>query len=360
MLFCGDSENQFACSDYVGTYDGKAHGEAAVPSVTEGTTVQYSTDGLNWSTDVPEVKDVSDTAVQVRATNPGYGTAYGSYTLKVSPAAVIAQVKGRTDTCVYDALPHSVSGFDVTDVTDSAGEHTEVSELYKEEKVELAPGKSASAGSMYPGRYTMGLDASSFVNKDPNFEVAFKVTDGVLTINKAKVTVYIEGESSTLTYNGKPQSVSGFRMTKVEGESTNLYTADMIELAQGVSAEVARTNVGTSYMGLSNDSFVNGSSEYFDATFVLAKDGFLTINPASGMTVSCDGYTGIYDGQAHAPAATAYVPDGSAADNAFGNGSPAAKTGDSTAPFAAGAAIAAAAALAVLLVSRKLRRNGTR
>ena len=299
-----------ACSDYEGSYDGQAHGEAAVPSVTEGTAVEYSTDGQNWHTDVPKVKDVSDAIVQVRAINPGYGTAYNSYVLKVSPAAVTAKVEGNSATYAYDNTTHSVSGFEVSDVTDSEGKHTKVSGLYNKGNVKLAPNKKASAGSMYPGTYVMGLDASSFENKDPNFDVTFEVTDGVLTVNKAKVTVYIEGESDTFAYNGKPQSVSGFRMTDIEGESTDLYTSDMIELAEGVSVEVTGTAVGTYYMGLDSNSFVNGNAEYFEATFVVTKDGSLTINPANTMTVSCDGYEGTYDGEEHAPTATANVPDG--------------------------------------------------
>ena len=51
---------------------------------------------------------------------------------------------------------------------------------------------------------------------------------------------------------------------------------------------------------------------------ITAKNGYTgtfnfsyTINPASTMTVSCEGYTGTYDGKEHTPTATATVPDGS-------------------------------------------------
>ncbi len=74
-------------SSYDGIYDGSEHGEAAVPSVLDGTTVEYSTDGGDtWSTDVPQVKDVAELKVMVRATNPNYNEATCEYTLKVTPA----------------------------------------------------------------------------------------------------------------------------------------------------------------------------------------------------------------------------------------------------------------------------------
>ncbi len=75
-----------AGKSYSGTYDGKAHGEAAAPSAAEGTTVEYSTDGETWSADAPQVKDAGRLSVKARATNPNYETAVATYALEVTPA----------------------------------------------------------------------------------------------------------------------------------------------------------------------------------------------------------------------------------------------------------------------------------
>ncbi len=90
-------------------YDGQEHGSAAEPSVTEGTTVEYSTDGgKTWSAEVPVVKDVADVTVTVRATNPNYSDAETTYTLKVSRRAYT--VSTDTETKVYDGAPLTAHG----------------------------------------------------------------------------------------------------------------------------------------------------------------------------------------------------------------------------------------------------------
>lgn len=71
--------------DYNVTYDGEAHGEAAEASVTDDTTISYSTDGGNtWKSDFPTIKDVGTIKVKVKAENPNYKDATAEYTLTVT------------------------------------------------------------------------------------------------------------------------------------------------------------------------------------------------------------------------------------------------------------------------------------
>ena len=96
-------------TNYEGSYDGQSHGSAATASVTEGTTVEYSTDGgATWSQTVPTVKDVADVTVKVRAKNPNYEQAEASYTLKVTPKGYT--VTTGTDTKVYDGAALTAGG----------------------------------------------------------------------------------------------------------------------------------------------------------------------------------------------------------------------------------------------------------
>ena len=278
-------------------------------------------------------------------------------------------------------------------------------------------GKEAKAAGTTVGTYRMGLEGKDFSNNDPNYNVTFKVSDGKLTIEQAKVTAKIKGTSATCTYDGETHAVNGFEVTEVTDESgaaTDLYDTRNVQLRPGKEAKASSANAGTYRMGLTggdDGSFQNADGN-FDVTFVVAEDGVLTINKRA-IEVS-DSATYTYNGQEQALSIDAakvtnlvdgdrlylngaqvkgtepgtytdvteyswdVVNDGdnvtanydlkvsgelviTAADNGNGSsdkadGSSAAKTGDSVAPFAAGAGIVAlAAALAALLVSRKLR-----
>ena len=270
-----DSGNDLSVSvtDYEGCYDGESHGDAAVASYTEGTTIEYSTDGDNWSTTVPKVKDVTEDAVivYVRAKNDKFSnTAEASYTLEVIPAEVVAYVEGNSDTVDYDGQYHQVSNFEVTEIRG-------VEEgLYDKEKVALKGDKTAFVEANQAGTWHMGLTADSFTNADTNFDVTFGVTDGVLTIKPAEVTVSVKGNSAAQTYNGAEQSVFGFEVTGVEGDQAQLYNTDKVALADDVAAEAEGTDAGTYGMGLTKESFANKDSNFIVSFNVT--DGSLTID----------------------------------------------------------------------------------
>ena len=69
---------------YIGLYDGEPHYAGSSVNITEGTTVEYSTDGgRTWSTEVPYIIEPGQIPVYVRATNPNYTTAYATAMLIV-------------------------------------------------------------------------------------------------------------------------------------------------------------------------------------------------------------------------------------------------------------------------------------
>ena len=391
------------------TYNGEAQGAAATASTPDGSAVkvEYSTNGTDWVTTAPTLTNAGEETVQVRATSSHYKTVTDSYTLKVSPAEVTVSIEGDTQTSFYSAQEQRVEGYTVSAPKDSKYDIGNV----------VLTGKETKAAGTTVGTYRMGLEGKDFSNNDPNYNVTFKVSDGKLTIEQAKVTAKIKGTSATCTYDGETHTVNGFEVTEVTDESgaaTDLYDTRNVQLRPGKEAKASSANAGTYQMGLTggdDGSFQNADGN-FDVTFVVAEDGVLTINKRA-IEVS-DSATYTYNGQEQALSIDAakvtnlvdgdrlylngaqvkgtepgtytdvteyswdVVNDGdnvtanydlkvsgelviTAADNGNGSsdkadGSSAAKTGDSVAPFAAGAGIVAlAAALAALLVSRKLR-----
>ena len=87
--------------DYDGAYDGDTHNGGATPSVTAGTTIQYSTDdGETWSNTVPSIKDVGTVSYKVKASNPNYEDATDEGTLNVSKKEVTLESKSlNRDIC---------------------------------------------------------------------------------------------------------------------------------------------------------------------------------------------------------------------------------------------------------------------
>ena len=73
--------------DYEGVYDAQNHAGGATASVTEGTTIQYSTDnGTTWTGEVPSITNVGTVNYIVKATNPNYEDATDAGTLTVTKA----------------------------------------------------------------------------------------------------------------------------------------------------------------------------------------------------------------------------------------------------------------------------------
>ncbi len=115
------------------------------------------------------------------------GTLAGNYdietfegTLTVTPVTdkVTVTIKGHKDTVTYDGNPHSVEGYEITDISNK---------LYKADYVGFTG--EAKAGGTAAGTYKMNLSAQQFSNTSASFDnVTFKVEDGSLTINPKSIT----------------------------------------------------------------------------------------------------------------------------------------------------------------------------
>ena len=297
-------------TDYEGVYDGKSHGSAATPSVIEGTTVEYSTDGDTWSTTVPQVQNVADVTVNVRATNPNYKQATGEYALKVTPAKVTVTAEDKSK--VYgDADPDLTATVDglVNDESEDLITYA-VARTNDDQNVGTYDGVIVASGDASQGNYSVEYGPAA----------DFTITQRPIEVNG----------SATFEYNGKEQVLD---LDKIK--ATGLVEGDTLYLK---NAQVKGTEPGVYTVVTDYDWTVANDDAIVTSNYDLKVTGELTITKAANGS-------------------------GSAADNGnAGKGdnaktsSASPKTGDSIAPFAMGAGIIAiAAALAAFFVSRKLR-----
>lgn len=187
------------------------------------------------------------------------------------------ELEANSDTVTYDGEEHSVSGFT------GAPEGADFSAI----KV----GATGTEAGTYPANFadnTVGtVDATGKY-------IVTKTTNGNLTIDPiGTVTVTITGKHDSKVYNGSEQSVTGYTVKISDPKYTEAdfkFTGD---------PKASRTDVGTTPMGLTANSFVNNNSNFKNVTFVVEEDGYLTITkrPLTIEGQSSEPIT--YDGQTH-------------------------------------------------------------
>lgn len=218
-------------------------------------------------TNVGSVSNVIDrTTVQY---DGGALPAYYTLTLQTGTLTVtqaeeaVVEVRGGTDTVVYNGSEQSVEGWVIESNPADA-------------IVTLKEGKRARAAGTDVNTYYMGLTAEDFTAVSPNYKtVTVRYTDGWLKITPItdEVTVTITGNTDTVVYNGTEQSVTGY--TTDVGEK-----AIDVTLNQSGKDTAKGTNVGKYMMGLTVADFTVTSGNYSNIRVVVV-DGWLEITPAS-------------------------------------------------------------------------------
>ncbi len=232
--------------------------------------VEYSVDGKKWTGDPSTItaKNYNDSKfIQLRATGDNYKD--GEYAYSSEPEQLfigkrLLTMTSAGDSKKYDGTPllkNSQSDVAVTGDGFAEGEGA----TYH------ITGSQTEAGSS-KNTFTYSL-------KDGTLPENYKITcePGTLTViaNDSEVVVAIKGNSATKTYTGQPQSVEGYRVVSI---SNDKYSSNDFELKGSAKAE--RSGEGTTYMGLSENSFVNKSANFSNVTFQVT-DGYITIKPKS-------------------------------------------------------------------------------
>ena len=291
-------------------------------------------------------------------------------TLKVTPVTTEVKVKitGHQNAVTYDGIKHTVTGYDVTEISN---------ELYTANDFTFS-GKAEATGTD-ADTYPMELKTSQFENKNANFtNVTFEVVDGSLTINPRNVTltsatdskvydktpltndtitvggdkfvegegatydvtgsqtevgtsdntfdytlkdgtkaenynivksegkltvtadenaivVNIKGNTKTVKYNGKEQSVTDYTIESIQnnGEAYSKYTKD--DFSFSGTAKAKGTDAGSYNMGLKASDFTNTNKNFKNVKFVVT-DGNLTITKRNVTLTSADA-SKEYDGK---------------------------------------------------------------
>lgn len=202
-----------AIAGYSDEYDGAYHTVDAT-RLPEGATAQYSTDGKNWSSEAPKIRDVGTLTVSYKVTIDGT-TAEGEVTLEVKPCPITVAADDASKT-YGEADP--VFAWTITSGELVEGESLQGIEIEREDD-----------DNVREGGYALQLTQPEGAN--PNYSITF--VDGAFTINQRLLTV--TWGTTEFTYDGKehcPVATLG-----------NVIGNDDL----GATVEGSQTEVGTSY-----------------------------------------------------------------------------------------------------------------
>ena len=165
-------------------YNGEEQ-ELFTAGVTDMGDVWYSADGTNWSQSIPtqtEAGTANTGAYMIVGNGDWSNSIVTGQTIGISPytTAVTVNIKGNTETFIYDGYEHSVDGFTIESISPSDAPFAET---------DIAVTGMA---------YASGTDADTYDMVMPTFEngraasvpnVTFNVTEGYVTIEPREVTL---------------------------------------------------------------------------------------------------------------------------------------------------------------------------
>ena len=255
-------------NDVTSKYDGQPHGENGY-SITAGSLVDGHAATVTISgskTDAGEYEDLLVPSVTkiVDAKNKDvtgyYDISYEDGSLTIKPRSVT--LTSASDSKVYDGTPLTKPNVTVTGDGFVEGEGATYD----------VTGTITNVGET-ENKFTYTLNEGT---KAGNYDITTKL--GKLTIKPvAEVTVTIKGNTKTVYYNGKEQSVKGYTVSI----DNNLYKEADFALKNDAKAEAKGTKVGTYPMGLTKESFENTNKNFTNVVFVV-NDGYLEITRSGG------------------------------------------------------------------------------
>ena len=179
----------------------------------------------------------------------------GTLSITEVDAEVTVTIKGHEATATYDGDPHSVEGYEITDISNK---------LYTKDDVQFTG--QAKAEGTEAGTYQMNLSETQFSNTNSNFKkVTFVVEDGSLIINRKsiddqnRITVTKPSDSK---YNGEEHK----NKPTVADTKTNRTLVEGTDYELSYSKDV--TNAGTVTVTVKGIGNYEGS---FEVTYEITK-----------------------------------------------------------------------------------------
>ena len=179
----------------------------------------------------------------------------GTLSITEVDAEVTVTIKGHEATATYDGDPHSVEGYEITDISNK---------LYTKDDVQFTG--QAKAEGTEAGTYQMNLSETQFSNTNSNFKkVTFVVEDGSLIINRKSID-----DQNRITVT-KP-SDSKYNGEEHKNKPTVTDTKTKATLKEGTDYELSYskdvTNAGTVTVTVTGIGNYEGS---FEVTYEITK-----------------------------------------------------------------------------------------
>lgn len=168
----------------------------------------------------------------------------------------------------YDGQPLTATDFTATGFI---GNDTVTSVVYGGSQTEA--GTSTSSITSYEAAKGTNLGNYNITKGSGTLEV---------TASQKAVVVKVKGNIDTKKYDGIEKNISGFTVTDVtvDGQESKLYGAAAgTDFTFSGIATAARTDVGTTNMGLAADQFANVNKNFANVTFEVVEDGSVTVTP---------------------------------------------------------------------------------
>ena len=267
--------------------------------------VTANSNTLQYNGEVQKVEGIKDVTAGYEVTGltaEAKGTNFGTYDTVITGTATVT--KGGvdvTDKVIVNKINGklTISKRDVTLTSGSASRVYNKEALTNKEVTVSGDGFAKDEGATYTvtGSQTeVGESKNTFTytlkegTLASNYNITQKEGKLIITPVTDEVTVRINGNKDTATYNGTEQSVSGYT---VESISNTLYTSTDFTL--NGQAMATGKDATTYQMNLDATQFVNNNTNFSNVKFEIAEDGQLVINPRA-VTLTSETDSKPYDG----------------------------------------------------------------
>lgn len=276
------------------TYDGTEHSAKGLKSTT------FTVDGETYTVSGLTTDDPAETDA-------------GTYTNNITGTAKVTDADGNDVTSEFKVETKNgtlkIDRAEVTIAPKDASKPYDGTPLVASEFT--ATGFFGNDGVTKVGYEGSQTDAGNSKSSIVSYEAAkgtnlnnYNITKGTgtltVTATDAAVVVKIKGNTDTQKYNGNEQSVSGYTVAgvTVDGKDSNLYGADAgTDFTFSGNATAARTDAGTTDMGLATDQFGNTNGNFSNVKFEVVKDGSMIITKRE-VKLSSNTHSKVYDGSA--------------------------------------------------------------
>ena len=261
---------------FTGTYDGEPHGITVTAPA--GASVTYSTAADGTYGDAITYTEAGAYTVYYKASQTGYADVKGSSTVTINQASgLTVTLEGATFT--YDGTEHVLTKLASTNALTG----TSAVQYQFEGDGGTWTSSLNNLKKVAAGTYTVNVRATN-----PNYSNT-ATGSATLTINKAAITVKVEGSTLSIKFNGGEWKTSGYTMNS----ESPLFDRSKVKFSG--STVVARTNAGKTFMGLKPTDFSYDDAN-ITATFDVT-DGYLEVLRAEVVvTITGHGVTETYDG----------------------------------------------------------------